>query len=86
MEEHIKSPSNQKKFSDLRKRIKAECCSEEPNAFWHRKQRSVELPYKAEYIGKPCKNRAIPMNKEYRDHCEKRNKTIVGKEVDQRIR
>lgn len=37
IEEQLKLPWIQKKIRDLKKIIEEECCSEEPNAFWHRK-------------------------------------------------
>ena len=71
IEEHLKLPQIQNKIGDLKKLIEEECCYEEPNAFWHRKHHTVELPYKEGYTGKPCKSRAIPINTEYRDLCQK---------------
>lgn len=61
----------------MRELIEDECCTKEPNAFWHRKWHTVELPYKEGFAGKPCKSRAIPMSKEYRDLCEQEIKQLL---------
>ena len=70
-------PTIQKKISKLKAQIEKECCAEDPNAFWHRKKYCVEFPYKTEYTGNPCKIKTIPMNKEYRELCEKRNEESI---------
>eukprot|EP00253_Pinus_taeda_P016382 PITA_16382 len=56
IEEQLKLPQMRSKIEELKKQIEDECCSEEPNAFWHRKQHTVELPYKEGYAGKLCKS------------------------------
>lgn len=71
VEEQLKDPQVKRKIEDLQKQIEEECCSKEPNVFWDRKQHIVELPYKEGYTGKPCKSRAIPMSKDYKNLCEK---------------
>lgn len=65
----------------MEKQIEEECCTKEPNAFWHRKQHAIELPYKEGYKGKPCKSRAIPMSKEYTDLCEKEIKQLLDRKI-----
>ena len=77
VEDQLKNPQVKKKIEELRKHIEEECCSEEPNALWHRKQHIVQLSYKEGYTGKTCKSRAIPMNKEYKDICEKEIKQLL---------
>ena len=77
----MKSPLNKKKIAQLNKAIGDERCSEEPNAFWHWKQHTIELPYKTEYVGKPCKIRAILMNKAYMELCEKEIKQLLNRRL-----
>ena len=81
LEEQLKNPLNKRKIAELKRIIEEECCSEEPNAFWYRKQHTVDVPYKTEYTGNPCKSRAIPMNKEYRDLCEKEIKQRLNRRL-----
>eukprot|EP00253_Pinus_taeda_P016901 PITA_16901 len=54
---------------------------EEPNAFWHRKQHTIRLPYKEGFARKPCKSRAIPISKEYRDLCQKEIQQLLDKRL-----
>lgn len=65
----------------MKKQIEDECYSEEPNAFWHWKKHTIELPYEEGYIGKPCKSRVIPMRKEYRDLCEKEIEQLLDRKL-----
>lgn len=41
VEEQLKDPHVKRKIWELKKQIEEECCSEEPNAFWHRKQHTI---------------------------------------------
>lgn len=81
VEEQLKNPRGRRKIEELKKQIEDECCSQEPNAFWHGKQHTIELPYKEGYIGKPCKSRAILMSKEYRDLCEKEIEQLLDRKL-----
>lgn len=79
--EQLLSPGIKKQISDLKQRFESEFCAEEPNYFWHKKQNFVELPYKSDYEGRPCKSKAIPMNKEYRDLCNKEIKNLLDRKL-----
>jgi len=79
VEEQLKSPQVKTRIGELKKQLEEEYFSEEPNAFWHRKQHTVELPYKERYVSKPCKSRAIPMSQEYRNLCEKEIQQLLSR-------
>jgi len=81
IEEQLKSPQIKTRIGELKKQLEEDCCSEEPNAFWHRKHHTVELPYKEGYTGKPCKSRAIPMSKEYRYLCQKEIRQLLSRGI-----
>jgi len=70
IEEQLKLPHIKRKIQELKTKIEEKCCSKEPNAFWHKKQHTIKLLYKEGYTGKPCKSKAIPMSKEYRELCQ----------------
>jgi len=52
-----------KEIMDLRNKF-LECCSKDPNAFWHVHKHEVELPLKKDFNGKLRRSKAIPMNQE----------------------
>lgn len=79
--QQLSLPAIQKKISELKAQIEKKCCAKDPNAFWHIKQYCVELPYKTEYTGKPCKSKAIPMNKEYHELYKKEIKNMLSKKL-----
>jgi len=81
IEGQLKMPQIKNKIGELKRQIEEDCCSEEPNAFWHRKQHTVELPYKEGYAGKPCKSQAIPMRKEYIDLCEQEIQQLLNRRL-----
>jgi hypothetical protein len=62
------------KLMSLKKLFSDTVCSENPTAFWKQKKHEVYLPYKEDYLGTPCKSRAIPMNAEYQK--------LVHKEIE----
>ena len=43
IDDQLKQPSVINKIAYLRQLLEIECCVEEPNAFWHRKQRFVNF-------------------------------------------
>lgn len=81
VEEQLKLPQIKRKIQDLREKLEETRCSEEPHAFWHRKQHTIKLPYKEGYTGKPCKSRSIPMSKEYRDICQKEIQQLLDRRL-----
>ena len=38
VEEQLKLPQIKRRIQELKGKLEEKCCSEEPNAFWHRKQ------------------------------------------------
>lgn len=79
IEEQLKQPKIKRRIIELKEKLAKKCCSEEPNAFWHRKQHTVKLPYKEGYKGKPCKSRAIPMSQEYRKLCQQEIQQLLNR-------
>lgn len=79
IEEQLKQPKIKRRIIELKEKLAKKCCSEEPNAFWHRKQHTVKLPYKEDYKGKPCKSRAIPMSQEYRKLCQQEIQQLLNR-------
>ncbi|MBW1279432.1 hypothetical protein KYD79_27030, partial [Escherichia coli] len=57
--------------------------SDIPNAFWERKQHTVELPYIKEFSEKniPTKARPIQMNKELLETCEQEINDLIKKKL-----
>ena len=68
------------KFKD---KLVGEVCSNIPNAFWHRKQHEVELPYEPDFSEKniPTKARPIKMNKELLSYCDKEIQDLLDKKL-----
>ena len=66
IEEQLKVKKTQGAIEKFKEKIVGEVCSNIPNAFWHRKQHEVELPYEPDFSEKniPTKARPIQMNKE----------------------
>ena len=63
--------------------IVKEVCSNIPNAFWHRKQHEVELPYELDFSDKniPTKSRPIQMNKGLLSYCDKEIWDLLDKKL-----
>ena len=63
--------------------IVGEVCSNIPNAFWHRKQHEVELPYELDFSKKniPTKARPIQMNKKLLSYCENEIQDLLDKKL-----
>jgi len=79
IKEQLQPPRIIQKIAELRKHLETECCSEKAKAFWHRKKHTVEFPFQDKYEGKPCKSRAIPMNRDYRNLCKKEMSGLLQK-------
>ena len=54
-----------------------------PNAFWHKKQYEVKLPYESDFSEKnfPIKPRPIQMNKELLSYCDKEIQDLLDKKL-----
>ena len=72
IEEQMKVKKTQVAIENFKYKIVGEVCSNIPNAFWHRKQHEVELPYDSDFNEKniPTKDRPIQMNKDLLSYCE----------------
>ena len=73
IEEQLKIKKTQDAIKKFKDKIIGEVCSNIPNAFWHRKQHEVELPYEPDFSENniPTKAKPIQMNKELLRYCEK---------------
>ena len=58
-------------------------CSDLPNAFWHRKQHMIDLPYEKDFDEKeiPTKARPIQMNSDLEQHYRKEITDLKSKEI-----
>jgi hypothetical protein len=79
IEDQLKNPKTQEAIHELQCQFEQIMCSENPTSFWDKNQHVVELPYKEIYDGKPCKRRAIPMNREYHKLCEEEVQGLLKK-------
>ena len=63
------------------KKKKNEICVDLPNAFWHRKQHIVDLPYESDFNEKtiPTKARPIQIIQELLEYCKKEIHELLGK-------
>lgn len=74
IEEQLKDLLLQQKIKNKNPdKIESEICTNIPNAFWHRKNHVVQLPYKTNFDEKiiPTKVRPIQMNQELLEYCKK---------------
>ena len=62
-------------------KIKNEICANLPNAFWHRKQHIISLPYESDFNERniPTKTRPIQMNQELLEYCKKEIQELLNK-------
>ena len=61
VEEQLKVKKTQDAIEKLKNKIVGEICSNIPNAFWHRKQHEVELPYEPDFSEKNIPIKAKPI-------------------------
>ena len=61
IEEQLKVEKTQDAIEKFKNKIIGEICSNIPNAFWHRKQHEVELPYEPDFSGKNIPTKAKPI-------------------------
>jgi hypothetical protein len=81
IEEQLESPLLKQKIVNFENKIKNKICADLPNAFWHRKQHIVNLPYKLDFNERaiPTKARPIQMNKELLEYCKKEIHELLDK-------
>ena len=63
IDENIEQGKFEREIANLKSKF-LECCSEDPNAFWHIHKHEVEFPLKNDFSGKLRILKAIPMNQE----------------------
>ena len=61
IEEHLKIKKTQDVVEKFKNKIVGEVCSKIPNAFWHKKQHGVELPYKPDFSKKNILTKSRPI-------------------------
>ena len=61
VEEQLKVKKTQDAIEKFKNKIVGEICSYIPNAFWHRKQHEVELPYEPDFSEKNIPIKAKPI-------------------------
>ena len=83
IEEQLKVKKTQDAIENLKNNIVREVCSNIPNAFWHRKQHEVELPYELDFSERhiPTKAKTIQMNKDLLSYCEKEIQDLLDKKL-----
>jgi hypothetical protein len=81
IEEQLESPLLKQRIVNFENKIKNEICADLPNAFWHRKQHIVSLPYELDFNERniPTKARLIQMNQELLEYCKKEIQELVDK-------
>jgi len=81
IEEQLKDPLLQQKIKNFQEKIESEICANIPNAFWHRKNHVVQLPYESNFDEKtiPTKVRPIQMNQELLEYCKKEIQDLLQK-------
>ncbi|KAL3524765.1 hypothetical protein ACH5RR_013137 [Cinchona calisaya] len=87
LEQQLQLLENQLKIQDITQKITNQICSDLPNAFWHRKQHIVELPYEKEFKEKdnPTKVRSSQMNSEMVDYCKTEINDLLQKKYYKKI-
>ncbi|KAL6349740.1 hypothetical protein AAG906_041147 [Vitis piasezkii] len=83
IEDQLKVKKTQDAIEKFKDKLVGEVCSNIPNAFWHRKQHEVELPYEPDFSEKniPTKARPIKMNKELLSYCDKEIQDLLDKKL-----
>jgi hypothetical protein len=66
IEEQLELPLMKQRIENFENKIKNEICADLPNAFWHRKQHIINLPYESDFNEMTIltKARLIQMNQE----------------------
>lgn len=83
VEQQLADKSLQSQISKFEGKLKNEVCSDMPNAFWHRKQHVVSLPYVRSFSEKniPTKARPIQMSQELMELCKAEVTDLVNKGI-----
>ncbi|KAL4199454.1 hypothetical protein AMTRI_Chr03g145040 [Amborella trichopoda] len=81
--ERLQTPEIIQKIQHLKNIIEKEICNELPNAFWHRKQHIVRLPYEPSFNESqiPTKARPIQMNTELLQTCQTEINNLLHKQL-----
>lgn len=79
IEEQLRKVTIQSQIQTLKIEFTSKVCSENPTAFWKQKKHVVYLPYKEDYMGTPCRSRAIPMNAEYQKLCSQEIQNLLDR-------
>jgi hypothetical protein len=81
IEEQLESPLLKQRIENFENKIKNEICANLPNAFWHRKQHIISLPYESDFNERniPTKARPIQMNQELLEYCKKEIQELLDK-------
>jgi hypothetical protein len=81
IEEQLELPLLKQRIENFENKIKNEICVDLPNAFWHRKQHIVNLPYEPDFNERtiPTKARPIQMNQELLEYCKKEIHELLDK-------
>ena len=71
IEEQLELPLMKQRIENFENKIKNEICADLQNAFWHRKQHIVNLPYESDFneMSIPTKARPFQMNQELLEYC-----------------
>ncbi|GLT54011.1 hypothetical protein SLA2020_272450 [Shorea laevis] len=83
IEDQLNQPILQQRIKLFEERIRNEVCSNLPNAFWHRKKHTVNLPYIKGFDERkiPTKARPIQMNSETLEFCQSEIKDLLQKGI-----
>ena len=70
-------------INNFQKKLVNDICSDIPNAFWHRKQHIVKLPYIKEFNESkiPTKARPIQMSQEVLEFCKTEIQELLNKGI-----
>jgi hypothetical protein len=81
IEEQLESPLLKQRIENFENKVKNEICANLPNAFWHRKQHIISLPYESDFNERniPTKARPIQMNQELLEYCKKEIQELLDK-------
>jgi len=77
-EELLNNGKYAKEIADITAKFR-ECCSDDPNAFWHIKKQEVELPLKKDFNGKLRRSKAVAMNEEQLKTCKAEIRDLLEK-------
>jgi hypothetical protein len=83
IEDQLNQPILQQRIKLFEERIRNEVCSNLPNAFWHRKKHTVNLPYIKGFDERkiPTKARPIQMSSETLEFCQSEIKDLLQKGI-----